>query len=510
MSRISDWRPGDEDFWQKGAVRIAYRNLAISIPCLLCAFAVWLYWSIIIVQMQNLGFPFTKDQLYTLTAIAGLAGATLRIPNSFLIALSGGRNVIAVTTALLIIPALGVGLALQNIETSYGTFAILAALSGFGGGAFASSMSNISFFFPKRIQGLSLGLNAGLGNLGVSVMQVLLPFIMTFGLFGAFGGAGIRMPEELGGQMIFVQNSGLVWIPVLIVLALMAWFGMDNLPLHKVGSAPTAIAKMLWLLVLGLGGAGLGCYLLVVLGLNMWLVLPVTIVLTVLLTRYLTPEGVRKNLANQFEIFSEKHNWVMTWLYTMTFGSFIGYSAAFPKLIQDVFGSLPDGSINPAAPNPLAYAWLGPLVGSLVRPIGGFLSDRWGGARVTQWDTVVMILSTLGVAYCVKQAGASANPEQYFTPFLILFLLLFVTTGIGNGSTFRMIPILFRPRMAGPVLGWTSAVAAYGAFIIPKVFGGQIQNGTPEYALYGFAVYYLSCLVVNWWFYARKNAEQPC
>jgi NNP family nitrate/nitrite transporter-like MFS transporter len=194
----------------------------------------------------------------------------------------------------------------------------------------------------------------------------------------------------------------------------------------------------------------------------------------------------------------------------MTFGSFIGYSAAFPKLIQDVFGYLPDGSINPNAPNPLAYAWLGALVGSLIRPVGGWLSDKVGGARVTHWDTIVMIASALGVAYYVKLAGASNTPEEYFIPFLLLFLLLFITTGIGNGSTFRMIPIIFKAEMAGPVLGWTSAVAAYGAFIIPRVFGGQIQSGTPEYALYGFTVYYASCLAVNWWFYARKNAEIPC
>ena len=246
---------------------------------------------------------------------------------------------------------------------------------------------------------------------------------------------------------------------------------------------------------------------------SMGFILPVTVVpiaLTLLLMRYLSPGQVKENLAGQFAIFKEKHNWIMTWLYTMTFGSFIGYSVAFPKLIQDVFGELSDGSINPNAPNPLAYAWLGPLVGSLIRPVGGWISDKWGGARVTQWDTVLMIASVLGVAYYVKAAGASATPEIFFPQFLTLFLLLFTTTGIGNGSTFRMIPIIFKPSMAGPVLGWTSAVAAYGAFIIPRVFGGQIKLGTPEYALYGFAIYYSTCLVVNWWFYARKGAEIPC
>jgi NNP family nitrate/nitrite transporter-like MFS transporter len=194
----------------------------------------------------------------------------------------------------------------------------------------------------------------------------------------------------------------------------------------------------------------------------------------------------------------------------MTFGSFIGYSAAFPLIIRVVFGELPDGTTNPNAPNPFTYAWLGPLVGSLIRPVGGWLSDKLGGAKVTQGDTVAMILSALGGAYFVRLANQSMTPEQYFLPFLILFLLLFTTTGIGNGSTFRMIPIIFKPTEAGPVLGWTSAVAAYGAFIIPRVFGQQVNAGTPEYALYGFAIYYFTCLLLNWYYYARKNAEIKC
>ena len=510
------WDVEDESFWAGTGKRVAHRNLWISIPCLLCGFAVWLYWSIITVRMQELGFVFDADPgrntelFYTLSAIAGLSGATLRIPNSFFIALSGGRNVVAVTTALLILPALGTGLALADPTTGYGTFAVLAALSGLGGGAFASSMSNISFFFPKRVQGLALGLNAGLGNVGVSIMQVLLPFVMTFALFGALGGE----PQSLDGASTWIQNCGLVWVPILGVLALAAWLGMHNLPQHDIGSTGGAVGRMLWLLVLGFAAAGTGLWLL--LGVfattswGMWVVLPVTIVLTVLLMKWATPAAVKANLGKQFAIFGHKHNWVMTWLYTMTFGSFIGYSAAFPKLIQDVFGYLPDGSVNPDAPNPFAYAWLGPLVGSLIRPVGGWLSDRWGGARVTHWDTLLMIAAALGVAWSVKAAGASDAPHEHFMPFLALFLLLFITTGIGNGSTFRMIPIIFEKEQAGPVLGWTSAVAAYGAFIIPKVFGGQIKAGTPEIALYGFAVYYLSCLAVNWWFYARRNAEIPC
>lgn len=512
---IEQWEVEDEEFWESTGKKIAFRNLWVSIPSLLLAFAVWLCWSVITVQMKNMGFPFDTVQLFTLASIAGLSGATLRIPNSFLIAIAGGRNVIALTTALLLIPAIGLGIALQDINTPFATFAILAALSGLGGGNFASSMSNINFFFPKRMQGLSLGLNAGLGNIGVSVMQILIPFVVSFALFGALGGAGSPLAVDVGnspaGSMAYIQNAGFVWIPLLLGFAIAAWFGMNNLAVAtpKLGSTVSALLKVLGLIAIGGVGAAVGLYLLLGLEWNMWIVLPITIVLTVVMMKAV-PGDIKENLNTQFAIFNNKHNWVMTYLYVMTFGSFIGYSAAFPLLIRVVFGELADGTVNPNAPNPFAYAWLGPFVGSIARPVGGWISDKWGGAKVTHWDTFIMILSTLGVAYYVKLASNSATPEEFFIPFLLLFLILFITTGIGNGSTFRMVPIIFKPSEAGPVLGWTSAVAAYGAFIIPKVFGQQVSAGTPEYALYGFAVYYVTCLALNWYYYARKNAEIEC
>ena len=378
---VQRWEPEDNAFWESTGKSIANRNLWISVPCLLCAFAVWSYWSIITVQMKNLEFPFTASQLFTLTAVAGLTGATLRIPNAFLIAIAGGRNVIVVSTALLLIPSIGAGIALQDKSTPYETFVILAALSGFGGGNFASSMSNISFFFPKRMQGTALGINAGLGNLGVSVMQVFLPFAMTMSIFGALGGAGMPLPEAIGGRaagsLVWIQNCGLVWVPVLSVLVLAAWFGMNNLPMHYSGPAVVAFLKILGLKLMGLLGAAAGLYLLLGLGWSMWIALPITIVLTLLLMK-LIPGEVAVGLKKQFSIFNEKHNWIMTWLYIMTFGSFIGFSMAFPLLIRVVFGTLADGSTpNPDAPNPFTYAWLGPLVGSLIRPVGGWLSDKW-------------------------------------------------------------------------------------------------------------------------------------
>jgi len=547
-SNIEIWNVEDAKFWKETGSKIATRNLWISIPSLLLAFSIWIMWSIIIVGMEKLGFTFgmlsqefeaiirntsisradyplelteklksINSMYYTLPAIAGLAGATLRIPNSFLIAIGGGRNVIFTTTTLLLIPAIGVGVALQDPGTSFMTFAILAALSGFGGGNFASSMSNISYFFPKRVQGTSLGLNAGLGNLGVSVMQFLLPVTMGLAVFGALGGDGLPLLEDFKGKPAgtdyFLQNAGWTWVPLLAIIVIAVFFGMNNLKsaTPKIGSALVGIGKTLFLVLLGLLATGVGVYMLVALKINMWIVLPVVVLLTVLLMKYLSPGEIKSNLKHQFSIFNNKHNWIMTIIYTMTFGSFIGFSAAFPKLISDVFGSLPDGSINPNAPSPYTWAFLGPMVGALIRPVGGWVSDKINsGSRVTQWATIAQIAAALGVALFVIKAREAAAPEMYWWPFFGLFMILFITTGIGNGSTFRSIPYIFSKELAGPVLGWTSAIAAYGAFIIPKVFGQQIKIGHPEYALYGFAVYYLVCLILNWWFYVRKNSGIEC
>ena len=515
---VSQWDIENSQFWSTTGKRVANRNLWISIPCLLCGFAVWLYWSIITTEMLNLGFPFTSAQLFTLAGIAGLTGATLRIPSSFLIRLAGGRNTVFLTTSLLIVPALGTGLALRNPETPLWVFWVLAGLSGIGGGNFASSMSNISFFFPKRVQGTSLGLNAGLGNLGVSVMQVLIPFVMTFGLFGAIGGEGYDVPGQ-SGSVSFIQNAGLVWVPILLVLGIAAFFGMNNITTEwvspGVGSIARAALRVFSLLGIALLCASAGLYLLLVLGVSKWLVLPAVIAATVFSMR-LVPGDVQADLRRQFAIFNNKHTWVMTIIYTMTFGSFIGYSAAFPLSIKVIFGFTHDATgaslgVNPNAPNPFAYAWLGPLVGSLIRPVGGWISDmKIGGAKVTQIISLVMVGSALGVSHFMVQAYRSETPEQFFMPFLILFLVLFAATGAGNGSTFRSMGVMFDKEQAGPVLGWTSAVAAYGAFLIPQIFGEQINAGTPQRALIGFAVFYTVCLVLNWWYYARKNAEIRC
>ena len=529
MSNLKKWEVEDSDFWESSGKKIANRNLWISIPSLLGGFAVWMMWGIITVQMLNLGFPFSQIELFTLMAIAGLAGATLRIPSTFFIRIAGGRNTIFFTTALLMIPAVGAGFALQDKATPLWVFQLLALLSGFGGGNFASSMSNISFFFPKRVQGTSLGLNAGLGNFGVTTMQILVPLVMTAGIFG--GGAMIL--ENSSGTLIgkipagtdtFIHNAGFVWLILLIPLAFAGWFGMNNIVTETVtpnpGSPIQAFLKISGLLAIGLVTAAVGLYLLLpaptgVGLLNKWIILPSVILLTVLLMRYLTRGGLQENLKRQYKIFENKHTWAMTVIYTMTFGSFIGFSAAFPLAIKVIFGFthvpgadgvLVHDSVNPNGPSALMFAWMGPFIGALIRPVGGWVSDKMGGAKVTQIVSIVMIASALGVAYYMAAAYRSATPEQYFWQFFILFIILFAATGLGNGSTFRTIAMVFNAEQTGPVLGWTSAVAAYGAFFIPKVFGEQINATTPEYALYGFAIFYTLCLALNWWFYLRPNA----
>ncbi|MDP1936769.1 MAG: antiporter [Hylemonella sp.] len=527
---IADWRPEDNQFWESTGKRIAYRNLWISVPSLLCGFAVWGMWGIITVQMLNLGFPFSQAELFTLTAIAGLAGATMRIPASFLIRLAGGRNTIFLTTAMLLAPAIGTGIALQHPEWPLWVFQLMALWSGVGGGNFASSMSNIGTFFPKRLQGTALGLNAGLGNFGVTTMQVVIPLVMTVSLFGAFGGESMTLVKDSGwilgkitaGTPTYIQNAGFAWLLSLVPLSILCWFGMNNLKTvsPNIGGTMAAFIKIIWLYTLSFLPAGLGLYLYLPaptgLGLlNMWVAMPLIIISTLMVMKLTAFGTMKENIDKQFAIFRDKHTWSMTALYIVTFGSFIGFSMALPLSITVIFGSTHvfDAAANawvhaknPNAPSALTYAWIGPFVGAAVRPIGGWISDKVGGSIVTQIISAVMVLASAAVGYIMLQAYQSATPEQYFLTFMVLFVVLFTATGIGNGSTFRTIAVIFDRQQAGPVLGWTSAIAAYGAFVAPVVIGAQIKAGTPQFAMYGFAVFYALCLVLNWWFYLRKNA----
>jgi NNP family nitrate/nitrite transporter-like MFS transporter len=441
---LTEWKPEDPDFWEAVGNRIARRNLLISIPALLLAFSVWMVWSVVVAKLPLIGFDYTTDQLFWLAALPGLSGATFRIFYSFMIPIFGGRLWTTLSTASLLIPAFGIGYAVQNPETPYVIFLVLALLCGFGGGNFASSMSNIGFFFPKAQKGNALALNAGLGNLGVSVMQYVVPLVITAGVFGALGGEAQTAKD--GGQL-WLQNAGFIWVPFIIASTLLAWFGMNDIA------------------------------------------------------------DAKASFAEQSVIFQRKHNWLMCWLYTGTFGSFIGFSAGLPLLAKSQF---PDVNV-------LKYVFLGPLVGAISRAATGWLSDRWGGARVTFWVFLGMMLGVVGVIHFLD--------AKDFTGFLGMFIFMFFVTGVGNASTFQMIPNIMRlevPRLmpelnaaqrtrqaekeSAAIVGFTSAIAAYGAFFIPKSFGSAIAiTGTPHAALYGFLAFYASCAALTWWAYTRRG-----
>jgi len=533
MSDLFEWKVEDEGFWNSTGKRIATRNLWISIPSLLVGFATWLMWGIIAVQMLNLGFPIPKPHLFTLMAIAGLTGATLRIPSTFFIRIAGGKNTLFWTTAMLMIPSILAFILLQSKDTPLFYFQICAFLSGFGGGNFASSMSNISFFFPKKVQGTSLGLNAGLGNFGVTTMQILIPLVMTFKLLGPLSGSGMTLINTSGtligkipaGSTTYIHHAGIVWMFWLIPLAVAGWFGFNNIRTPAVSPHISgtfgSLGKIVFLLCIGFVTAGIGLYCLLPppfgFGINKWIVVIGVIISTVLLMRYISPGELKENLKRQYKIFNNSHTWVMTVIYTMTFGSFIGYAASFPLSIKVIFGFqhlidpatglMTHNTPNPLGPSALTYAWIGPFIGALIRPVGGKIADKLGGALVTQVCAIGMVVCALAVSVFMAKAYASPTPQDYFLPFFILFLGLFTFSGIGNGSTFRTISMVFNEEQAGPVLGWTSAVAAYGAFIMPKVIGEQIKATTPQYALYGFAAFYAVCVVLNFWVYLRPGCK---
>jgi NNP family nitrate/nitrite transporter-like MFS transporter len=350
-------------------------------------------------------------------------------------------------------------------------------------------------------------------------------------LFGSLGGEPMTLVKDSGwilgkivaGTPTWVQNAGFAWVLTLVPLSVACYFGMNNLTTvsPNIGGTIPAFFKIIWLYTLSFVPAGVGLYLYLPapsgLGiLNMWLVMPLIIASTLMVMKLTAFGTMKDNIAAQFAIFKNKHTWSMTVLYIVTFGSFIGFSMALPLSITVIFGisHVPDASgvlqhtlKNPNAPSALTYAWIGPFVGALVRPVGGWLSDKTGGSIVTQIISAVMVVASASVGYVMWLAYQSASPEQYFLTFMLLFILLFTASGIGNGSTFRTIAVIFDRQQAGPVLGWTSAIAAYGAFIAPVVIGQQIKAGTPEVAMYGFAIFYARCLVLNWWFYLRAGAE---
>jgi len=438
---ISGWNPEDAKFWESEGKFIARRNLIFSILAEHLGFSIWLIWSIVATKLPQAGFHYSTDQLFQLVALPGLIGSLMRFPYTFAVTIFGGRNWTVVSAALLFIPTIALAYFVMQPDTSFGTMLLVAATAGLGGGNFASSMANISFFYPDRIKGWALGLNAAGGNIGVSTVQLLVPLLMSLGVINLY----MATPGPGG---VYLANAGLMWMLPLAVAVFCAYRYMNNLT------------------------------------------------------------EARSTFKDQLVIVRRKHTWIMSWIYIGTFGSFIGYSAAFPLLIKTQFPAVT-----------VAVAFLGPLVGSVSRPFGGLLADKIGGAKVTFWNFVAMGAATIGVMYFIE--------VKSFAGFLTMFLALFVTTGIGNGSTYRMIPSIFREeklrdagsgvearaaamqsagRESGTALGFIGAIGACGGYLIPRGFGASIAaTGGPHLALEIYLAFYITCLALTWWYYMRKS-----
>jgi MFS transporter, NNP family, nitrate/nitrite transporter len=432
---LDGYRPEDPAFWESTGRPIARTNLKWSIFAEFLGFAVWQLWAITVIYLPAAGFTFSDSQIFWLISIPSLVGATLRIPYTFMVGRFGGRNWTIASALLLLIPTVGLALAVGNPETPFAVMLLLAATAGFGGGNFASSMANITYFYPVREKGWALGLNAAGGNLGTAVAQLLVPIAVTVLAAGALD----------------LPLAGWIWVPFILLAAWGARKYMHNLS-HAKGDVAGSLATV-----------------------------------------------------------KEPHFWIMSFLYVGTFGSFIGFSSVFPKLIADTFPEFSSFSVGAAA---LSLAFLGPLVGSVSRPYGGRLADRFGGAPMTVAVFAVMALLALAVVLTLPLAN--------FWLFLGLFLLLFTAAGMGNGSTYRMIPSIYRvlglrqqqdvavstERKASAALGLIGAVGAYGGFMIPQALNlSNSTTGAYSAAFYGFVAFYVVALAVTWFCYLRKGTE---
>jgi NNP family nitrate/nitrite transporter-like MFS transporter len=435
---IDEWHPDDATFWEKVGKKVAWRNLGWSILAENIGFSIWLIWSVVAARLKQVGFHYTTDQLFQLVAIPGLVGALMRFPYTFAVPKFGGRNWTVISALLLFIPTLSLVYFVNRPETPFWLMAVAAATAGFGGGNFASSMANISFFFPDKEKGFALGLNAAGGNIGVSTVQLLVPIVVGYAL----------LPSS-AGKKLHLENAGLLWLPLIVISVVGAFVFMNNL------------------------------------------------------------SSARSNFKDQVIVAQRRHTWIMAWLYIGTFGSFVGFSAAFPLLLKTQF---PEVTTN--------LAFLGALVGSVARPIGGKLADRIGGAKVTFWNFVAMTVATVGLLYSLQ--------VKAFPLFLFTFLLLFITTGVGNGSTFRMIPVIFRTfhtkrvsgqgeaalaeamvvarRETAAVIGVVAAIGALGGYFIPRAFGASIKaTGGATLAVSWFIAFYVTCVATTWWCYLRRS-----
>jgi len=439
---LSRWEPENERFWRETGSKIAWRTLTLTTLSLILSFATWFVMSVLVVRLPAVGFKFDTMQLFWLAAMPGLAGGTLRVVHTFLIPIFGTRLVVGLATLLKLIPCIGLGLAVLNPETPFWMFMLLALLAGMGGGDFSSYMPSTSLFYPKRLQGAALGIQAGVGNFGVSLAQFVSPWIIGFAVFGALGGGPQVLTKGATSNSVWLQNAVFLYVPLLVVLGVLCLALLRSVP-------------------------------------------------------------IKASFREQLDIFKDKHTWFCTVTYVMTFGSFSGLAAAFPLMIKTIYGGFP------GAPDPLKYAFLGPLIGSATRVAFGFVADKVGGAILTHIIGLAMIALSVAMVFLGLLTPTSLDQ---FPMFVGCILGLFLFSGIGNASTFRQYPIIFAhsPRQGAQVLGWTGAVAAYGPFAFSMLVGSSItKTGSAKPFFIGAGVFYVAAVAVNWWYYTRKGCERP-
>lgn len=442
---LERWDPENDQLWDSEGKRIAWRTLWITTITLTLSFSTWFMMSAIVTKLPGIGFKFTTSELFWLAAMPGLAGGTLRIIHTFLVPIYGTRHVITFATFIKLLPCVGIGLAVMDPSTPYWVFVVLAFTAGFGGGDFSSYMPSTNLFFPKRLKGTALGIQAGIGNFGVSLAQFMTPAMLgvaTYGPSEVFTKVNPTTKEVLGTSEINLQSAAFWYIPLLLIMTLVCWWMLRSVP-------------------------------------------------------------VKASFKEQLDIFKDKHTWFCTITYMMTFGTFSGLSAAFPMMIKSLYGHFPD------APEPLRYAFYGPLIGSASRVLFGFISDKTGGAILT---TITGIGLIIGSILMIALGLVAPTSVDQFPMFVAIMLGMFFFAGIGNAATFRQYPIIFghNPRQAAGVIGWTAAIAAYGPFIFSSIIGaviGSVGNASGFY--WGLLVFLVFATWINWHYYNREGCEKP-
>ena len=523
---LEKWIPEDNTFWESEGKKRANKTLIITTITLLFSFATWFMMSALVTKLPGIGFKFTTGQLFWLAAMPGLAGGTLRLIHMFLIPIYGTRHTITVATLIKLIPVIGIGMAVMDPNTPYWVFMILAFTAGMGGGDFSSYMPSTTLFFPKRMIGRALGIQAGIGNFGVSVAQFMTPIMLGLAIAGT-GQIFTKIdakeittsfkeitPEKQTAVFLAldkeVQTKILANVDKKLLDSLNTKFGKENtadvfvaIPAKKKSQSIAKLNPKLAKTVLEkFESKGASEKIIFLQAASFWYV-PILIILGILSWIMLRSVPVKASFREQLDIFKDKHTWFCTITYMLTFGTFSGLSAAFPMLIKSLYGSFE----NP--PDPLAFAFYGPLIGSASRVLFGFVADKTGGAILT---TLTGLGLLAGSIMLVTMGLTSPTSLEQFPMFVAVMFGMFFFTGMGNAATFRQYPIVFKhnPRQAAGVIGFTAAIAAYGPFIFSSILGvviGAATNANPFF--YGLAGFIIFATFINWFYYNRKGCERP-